>query len=103
MASDNIAGEGPAADKDVRTFPIILAGLALTIAASFVLGFFLKAPPLARFSFDLANIGAGALATAPLIVALIWFMQTKHKALAASASRRSTSLRTSASASPRRA
>lgn len=83
MAPDDIAEAEPSADKDVRTFPIILAGLALTIAASFVLGFFLKAPPLARFSFGLADIGAGVLATAPLIAALAWFMQTKHTALAA--------------------
>lgn len=75
--------EAEGADKDPRTFPIILAGLAVTIAGAFLLGYFLKSPPLARFSFDAADIGAGILATAPLIALLFWFMQTKHKALAA--------------------
>jgi membrane protease YdiL (CAAX protease family) len=61
---------------------MILAGLAFTIAAAFALGLILKAPPLARFSFDIADVVAGLVATAPLVLLLFWFMRTKNRTLA---------------------
>lgn len=81
-ADGSAEGRPSTADSDGRAYPIILTGLAVTIAGAFLLGYVVKAPPLARFSFDLAAVGAGLIATAPLIALLFWFMRTKHGPLA---------------------
>lgn len=84
MDADGGAGHQPppATVGDGRAYPIILSGLAITIAGAFVLGYVVKAPPLAQFSVDLAGVGAGLIATTPLVALLLWFMRTKHGPLA---------------------
>lgn len=62
--------------QDQRSFLLVLIGLGLTISAALGLGFLLKAPPLANFSFTLVDGALGVLATAPLVVMLAWMMRT---------------------------
>lgn len=64
------------AAQDSRSFLLVLAGLILTIAAAFGLGFLLNTPALAQLSFDARDAATGAAATAPLVAMLAWMMRT---------------------------
>jgi membrane protease YdiL (CAAX protease family) len=72
----------PGVDKASWAFPIIVGGIFFMIAAAFTIGYFLKTPPLERFHLNNADAGAGIVATAPLVVLLLWFMRVKGGPLA---------------------
>jgi len=67
---------------DWKTFALMVAGMAVTLAAAFGFGLLLETPPAATLRFEAPALIAGVLATAPLVLLLEWFMRTGHPPLA---------------------
>lgn len=67
---------------DWKTFALMVAGMAVTLAAAFGFGLLLETPPAATLRFEASALIAGVLATAPLVLLLEWFMRTGHPPLA---------------------